>query len=111
MFNRIKLFKDLKTLYQADDKILDLYNFLKCVTRYGEGDTLIITPTQEASKRVFKDMLSDFNNYIAARYVRDGKGYEFVFKDNERIIIQDIGYLLNCRHHDGLRFKEVRFME
>ena len=111
MFNKIKLFKDLKTLYQADNKILDLYSFLKCVTRYGEGDTLIITPTPETSKRVFKDMLSDFSNYIVARYVRNDKGYEFVFKDNERIIIQDIGYLLNCRQYGGLRFKEVRFME
>lgn len=111
MFNEIKLFKDLKTLYQADDKILDLYKFLKYVTIYGDGYTLIITPTPETSKRVFKDMLSDFNNYIAARYVRDGKGYEFIFKNNERIIIQDIGYLLKCRHYDGLRFKEVRFME
>ena len=53
MFENIKNYNDLKTLFNVNDDIFNIYNYLKCCSRYGDGSRLIITPNKEASKDVF----------------------------------------------------------
>ena len=53
MFESIKNYNDLKTLFNTSDKVFDIYGYLRCCSRYGEGEHLIITPSIEASKKLF----------------------------------------------------------
>ena len=106
MFKSIKNYNDLKALFNTSDKVFDTYGYLRCCSRYGEGDHLIITPSIEASKNVFVKFQQE--NKIGS-FIRNGN----IFKISigvEKIFIYDIDYL-QTHHLDGLRFKSINFME
>ena len=110
MIDSLKKFNDLKTLYYLDDEIFNLYFFLKTNSKYGDGASLIITPTPESSEKVFKKLLSQLGNSIDTRHKNYGNRYELILKDNEKIIIQDIPHLIKIyRHFDGMRIKNINF--
>ena len=106
MFESIKNYNDLKTLFNTSDKVFDIYGYLRCCSRYGEGENLIITPSIEASKKLF------------VKFQQENKIGSFIRKRNifkisigvEKILIYDIDYLQTHRL-DGLRFKSINFME
>lgn len=112
MFQKIKAYNDLKTLFNIDQETYELYYFLKAHKgSYNNYDVnLIITPSTKASKKVFEELKPKFESAIVKRCVKDGNAYEFLY-EKERIIIQDIGYILSLKHFDGMRFKSIVFME
>ena len=107
-------YDQLKMLFNSDDDVTHLYNYLQAVSILSESCniTLIITPNISSSKRVFQKLLSEFecSDFEIARYVRDGSGFEFILTNHERIMIQDIDYVMK-KQRDGLRFKKILFME
>lgn len=112
MDEKIKAYNDLKNLFSIEQNIFELYYFLK--ERKGSYQNykvnLIITPSIEDSKIIFEELKPQFENAIVKRKVKDGNAYEFLY-ENERIVIQDIGYILRRPLFDGLRFNTISFME
>lgn len=106
MFERIKNYNDLKTLFNTNDKIFNTYSYLKCCSRYGEGGRLIITPSIEASKDLFIRFQQE--NKVGS-FIRNGNTFKISI-GAEEILIYDIEYL-QTHHLDGIRFKSIDFME
>lgn len=106
MFENIKNYNDLRTLFNISDKIFDIYSYLKCCSRYGEGSRLIITPNIEASKDLFIRFQQE--NKVGS-FIRNGNTFKISI-GSEEILIYDIGYL-QTHHLDGIRFKSINFME
>ncbi len=106
MFENIKNYNDLKTLFNVNDDIFNIYNYLKCCSRYGDGSRLIITPNKEASKDVFIRFQQE--NKVGS-FMRNGNTFKISI-GAEEILIYDIEHL-KTHHLDGLRFKSINFME
>lgn len=106
MFESIKNYNDLKALFNTSDKVFDIYGYLRCCSAYGEGEHLIITPSIEASQKVFVKFQQE--NKIGS-FIRNGSTFKISI-GVEKILIYDINHL-QTHHLDGLRFKSINFME
>ena len=102
MFENIKNYNDLRTLFNISDNIFDIYSYLKCCSRYGEGSRLIITPNIEASKDLFIRFQQENK---AGSFIRNGNTFKISIGSEEILIY------LKTHHLDGLRFKSINFME
>ena len=106
-------YNELKALFNPNNNIQYLCDWLKSNIDEKQGFIrLIITPSSHVSKKVFKDILlkEQSFDFEIARHVRDGNGYEFILSNSERVVIQDISYLLS-HTRDGIKFKSIDFVE